>query len=119
MDIKNIFCVGRNFKKHAAEMGSDIPKYPMIFSKPTHSLAQANGNAVTYPVDRGEIHYEMEVVLYIGKTVEKNFSVEDVVTKMALGLDMTMRDVQAGLKKKGHPWLISKGFHNAAVITDF
>lgn len=119
MDIRHIFCVGRNFQEHAAEMGSEAPKYPMIFQKPTHALTHANGNEITYPQDRGAIHFEIEIVLYIGKPVTDSFSVNDVVTKMALGVDMTLRDEQSELKRKGHPWLIAKGFRNAAVLTDF
>lgn len=119
MDIEHIFCVGRNFRKHAAEMGSEAPKQPMIFQKPTHSLAHANGKMLKFPNDRGAIHYEVEIVLYVGKPVADGFSVDDVVTDMALGIDMTMRDVQSELKRKGHPWLIAKGFQNAAVMTDF
>src|SRR5699024_8183323 len=95
------------------------PDYPMIFSKPAYSLTHANGGLIPYPGNRGAIHYEVEIVLYIGKPVTDNFSVEDVVTKMALGLDMTLRDIQSDLKKKSHPWLLAKGFPNAAVITDF
>src|SRR5699024_1958183 len=119
MDIKHIYCVGRNFVKHAAEMNSDVPEFPMLFSKPVHALTHANGNVITYPNNRGAIHYEVEIVLYVGQPVTEGFSVEDVVTKMALGLDMTLRDEQAILKKKGHPWLVAKGFQHAAVVTDF
>lgn len=119
MVIGHIFCVGRNFRKHAAEMGSDAPEKPMVFQKPAHSLACAGGDVLRYPNDCGAIHYEVEIVLYIGKQVKEGFSVDEVVTDMALGIDMTMRDVQSELKQKGHPWLLAKGFKNAAVVTDF
>src|SRR5699024_5294332 len=58
-------------------------------------------------------------VLYIGKPVPLNFEVDDIVTKMALGIDFTLRDVQSTLKEKGHPWLLAKGFRNAALLTEF
>lgn len=119
MDIQHIFCVGRNFAKHVAEMGSETPAEPMIFTKPSYSLAKADGKTLSYPSDRGAVHYEMEIVLYIGKPVIADFAAEDVVTKMALGMDMTLRDIQSDLKKKGHPWLLAKGFSHAAVLTDF
>jgi 2-keto-4-pentenoate hydratase/2-oxohepta-3-ene-1,7-dioic acid hydratase in catechol pathway len=45
--------------------------------------------------------------------------VEDVVDRMALGIDFTLRDVQSELKKKGYPWLLAKGFLNSAVLTEF
>lgn len=119
MDINNIYCIGRNYKDHALELGNKVPNEPLVFSKPTSALAVADGREIHFPNDRGEIHYELEVVLYIGNEVEAGFTVDDVVTKMALGVDFTLRDVQSELKKKGHPWLIAKGFKNSAIITDF
>lgn len=119
MDIKNIYCIGRNYKKHALELGNEVPDTPLVFSKTTSSLAKADGGVLEFPAHRGEIHHELEIVLYIGKEVKEGFTVDDVVTKMALGVDFTLRDVQSKLKEKGHPWLIAKSFRNAAVVTDF
>jgi 2-keto-4-pentenoate hydratase/2-oxohepta-3-ene-1,7-dioic acid hydratase in catechol pathway len=118
-EIKNIFCIGRNYAKHATELGNQIPSSPIIFSKPTHALAKANGEKIVFPGNRGEIHYELEVVIYIGKDISTEFQVDDVVEKMALGIDFTLRDEQSKLKAKGHPWLRAKGFKNAAVVTGF
>lgn len=119
MNINNIFCIGRNYADHAAELGNAVPERPIVFSKPTNSLVTAHGQVIPYSFDKGDIHHELEIVLYIGKNVADDSKVEDVVTKMALGVDLTLRDVQAELKKKGHPWLLAKGFKHAAVITDF
>jgi 2-keto-4-pentenoate hydratase/2-oxohepta-3-ene-1,7-dioic acid hydratase in catechol pathway len=118
-EIRNIFCIGRNYAKHATELGNEIPSSPIIFSKPTHSLAKANGSKVLFPGGRGEIHHELEIVLSIGKEIPAEFEVEDVVGEIALGIDFTLRDEQAKLKEKGHPWLKAKGFKNAAIVTDF
>ncbi|MCD8510887.1 MAG: fumarylacetoacetate hydrolase family protein [Bacillus sp. (in: Bacteria)] len=117
--IKNIFCVGRNYADHAKELGNDIPSTPLLFSKPTHSLTKADGNTVQMPGERGPVHHELEIVLFINSKIPTKFSVEEVVGKMALGIDFTLRDEQEVLKKKGHPWLKAKGFPNAAVVTDF
>jgi fumarylpyruvate hydrolase len=119
MEIKNMYFIGRNYKNHALELGNDIPDAPIVFSKPTHALVKADGSVISYPKDRGDIHHELEIVLYIGNEVKDGFKVDDVVTKMALGIDFTLRDVQTELKKKGHPWLLAKGFKNSAVVTDF
>lgn len=120
MDIRNIFCIGRNYANHAKELGNVIPDQPLVFSKPTNALSFADGRTINYPINQGEIHHELEIVLYIGQTIEtNNFLVDDVVTKMALGIDLTLRDIQSELKQKGHPWLLAKGFKNAAIVTDF
>lgn len=119
MDIKNIFCVGRNYVQHAKELGNEPPEIPMIFMKPTHSVVYADGSPITLPQDQGDIHYETELVLYIGPHRPEATKVNDLVTKMALGVDFTLRDVQTKLKKKGHPWLLAKGFKNAASLTEF
>lgn len=115
--IRNIYCVGRNYSLHAAELGNDVPTSPMFFSKPTHALVEANGQAIPLPGDRGEIHYEAEFVIRIAKSYEVGMKPEDVIGEIGLGIDFTLRDVQSELKKKGHPWLLAKGFRNSAVIT--
>ncbi|MED3648069.1 fumarylacetoacetate hydrolase family protein [Halalkalibacterium halodurans] len=119
MDIRNIYCIGRNYADHARELGNAIPDKPILFSKPTHSLTIANGQMLEFPSNRGEIHHELEIVLHIGKPYEKGISLEELVDVMALGIDFTLRDEQNELKKKGHPWLRAKGFKHAAVVTDF
>ena len=118
-EIKNIFCIGRNYAKHAKELGNEVLTSPILFSKPTHSLVKADGEYITFPADRGNIHYELEIVLYIEKDIPVEFEVEDVVKNMALGIDFTLRDEQTTLKENGHPWLKAKGFRNSAVLTDF
>lgn len=117
--VRNIYCVGRNYKLHAAELGNAVPDQPMIFTKPTHSLVKMDGSEVKLPGNQGEVHYEGELVLRIGKRYVQGDSIESVVDGIALGLDFTLRDVQNELKKKGHPWLAAKGFRNAALVTDF
>lgn len=120
MKINNIFCVGRNYEKHAKELGNVVPKEPMIFTKPNHSIVLAQGQKIHYPIQDGEIHYEVELVLKINKTPKaKGFRLEDLVSQLALGIDLTKRDLQTELKEKGHPWLLAKGFKNAAILTDF
>ncbi|GED66800.1 fumarylacetoacetate hydrolase [Brevibacillus reuszeri] len=117
--IRNIYCVGRNYRLHAAELGNDVPTRPMIFDKPTHALAEAVGNEIELPGTRGELHYEAELVLHIARPYEAGVTLEQMVDKIALGIDFTLRDVQSELKKAGHPWLLAKGFKNSAILTSF
>jgi len=122
-NIRNIYCIGRNYKLHAEELGNEVPKEPLVFTKPTHALISASGT-VKLPQNVGEIHHEIEIVLAIGRNLTASteeeiaaLNVEDIVDKFALGIDFTLRDVQNKLKEKGLPWLKAKGFKNSAVIT--
>ncbi|SFV04136.1 fumarylacetoacetate hydrolase family protein [Alicyclobacillus macrosporangiidus] len=116
--VKNIFCVGRNYRDHAAELGNDVPSKPMIFGKSTHALAVADG-VVRVPAGRENIHHELEIVLWMKGPYQPGAALSDVVGGIALGLDLTDRDAQTELKKAGHPWELAKGFQGSAVITDF
>ena len=67
------------------------------------------------------MHHEVELVLLMGKNI-KNADEEEAAGAIAgygVGLDMTLRDVQNELKKKGHPWTIAKGFDTSAVLSEF
>ncbi|MGJ7912661.1 fumarylacetoacetate hydrolase family protein [Neobacillus sp. LXY-1] len=117
--FNNIYCVGRNYVEHAKELQNEVPTSPMIFSKPTHALIEATGQEISLPGNRGSIHYETEIVIRMGRSYEKGLIVDEMVDSMAIGIDFTLRDVQSELKKKGHPWLLSKGFPNSAIVSQF
>ncbi|MBU9711414.1 fumarylacetoacetate hydrolase family protein [Evansella tamaricis] len=117
--IRSVFCIGRNYVNHVKELGNEIPESPLIFSKPTQAIAIADGSTIKFPNHRGEIHHELEIVILISKEIQGDFKVEDVVGKIALGIDFTLRDEQTELKEMGHPWLKAKGFRNSAVLTEF
>ena len=63
--INNVYCVGRNFAKHAKELGNQIESVPVIFSKPNTSLVE--GDSIILPDFSQDIHYETEIVLKISK----------------------------------------------------
>ena len=112
-----IFCVGRNYSEHAAELKNEIPDTPVIFMKPHTSLLTDN-KPFYYPNFTKDLHYECEIVLRIcknGKAVLPKFasSYYDAVT---VGIDFTARDLQDKQKQKGLPWEIAKAFDNSAVL---
>lgn len=117
--IRNIYCVGRNYVLHAKELKNEIPTSPMLFTKPTHALVKAGGQTIIIPGDRGTVHFETELVIRIGNSYEKGMKVDELVDGIAVGLDLTLRDVQDELKKKGYPWLLAKGFQNSAILSRF
>ena len=116
MDIRNIYCVGRNYRLHAEEQGNEVPASPMLFTKPTHAIVSMEGGSLSIPLGRGEVHYEAELVFAVGRTYEPGMRPDDLFTHFTVGLDLTLRDVQDTIKKKGLPWLPAKGFRKSAVL---
>lgn len=107
--MDKIICLGKNYAAHATEMQEPLPERPVLFLKPPSCFLELKDKGtVQLPWQRGSIHHECEVVL---KLYKKN------VIAVALGLDLTLRDVQKELKAKGHPWEISKCFKNSALVT--
>ncbi len=115
-----IFCIGRNYAKHAKELGNDVPSDPIVFMKPPTALL-VNNKPFYYPDFSADIHYECELVIKIGKngkSIAPRFA-KNYIKEVALGIDFTARDLQQKLKEKGHPWEIAKGFNGSAVISNF
>lgn len=115
-----IFCIGRNYAKHAKELGNKVPTKPLVFMKPP-TAALRDDKAFYYPEFTENLHYEVEVILKIcknGKYIQPAFA-NDYYQEIGLGIDFTARDVQARCKEKGHPWEIAKGFDHSAVIGNF
>lgn len=115
-----IFCVGRNYAEHAKELGNALPEAPVIFMKPDTALL-APGAKFAYPSFTSDLHYEIELVLRIGKTA-KNIPAANAlscVDAITVGIDFTARDVQAGLKSKGLPWEKAKAWDNSAIVGEW
>jgi fumarylpyruvate hydrolase len=114
--VRRIFCVGRNYAAHAREMGKDPDREPpFFFMKPADALVDS-GATVPYPPDTQNLHYEMEMVVAIGKggagvPTEKAL---DLVFGYGCGIDLTRRDLQDKAKQMARPWDWSKGFDRSA-----
>ena len=115
-----IFCVGRNYAEHAKELGNALPEAPVIFMKPDTALL-APGEKFEYPSFTSDLHYEIELVLRIGKTAKNIVAANALscVDAITVGIDFTARDVQAGLKSKGLPWEKAKAWDNSAIIGEW
>lgn len=116
--VRRIFCVGRNYAAHAAEMGNQIDREaPFYFTKSAHALC-LSGARVPFPPGTEDCHYEMEFVVAIGagafRVSEENAL--NAVYGYACGIDLTRRDLQAAAKDKRRPWDLGKDFENAALI---
>lgn len=120
LPVGKLVCVGRNYAAHAKELGNAVPETPILFMKPATALLPLEGG-FAIPEGRGECHHETEVSVLIAKTLRNANTPEcwAAIAGVTLGLDLTLRDQQNELKKKGLPWEIAKAFDGAAPMAPF
>ena len=114
-----ILCIGRNYAKHAQELGNTVPTEPLFFLKPETAI-QPKGHPFFIPHFSNDIHYEVELVVKInkpGKHIEEKFA-HKYYSEIGLGIDFTARDIQQECKAKGLPWEKAKGFDGSAQISN-
>lgn len=102
-----LWCVGRNYRDHAAELNNPVPQKPLIFIKPEGCLSLKED--IRLPDGSGEIHHECELAVQLDETLAPH--------RLALALDLTARKVQDELKKRGEPWTLAKGFKEACPMS--
>jgi 2-keto-4-pentenoate hydratase/2-oxohepta-3-ene-1,7-dioic acid hydratase in catechol pathway len=90
-----IICVGKNYAAHAAEMGSEAPENPVIFMKPSTSIASPN-SAIVIPPTSQQVDYEGELAVVIGRPCKdvKAARANDVILGYTVANDVTARDHQ-------------------------
>ncbi|HEX3497592.1 MAG TPA: fumarylacetoacetate hydrolase family protein [Methylocella sp.] len=114
--VRRIFCVALNYKDHTKEMGGNPETDPpFFFMKPAGAILQ-NGDTMPYPPGTHDLQHEVELVVALhmgGQNVPPQIA-NDMIFGYAVGLDMTKRDVQTELKKKGRPWEMAKAFDFSA-----
>ena len=108
-DPQKIVCIGLNYKDHAAESGSPIPRDPVLFSKYSTALV-GHGENIVLPKVSSEVDYEAELVIVVGRRGRHipASAAADYVAGYANGHDVSARDWQ--LKKDGKQWMVGKTF---------
>lgn len=116
--IGRIFCVGRNYAAHAAEMGVEVDREKPFYFMKSPASAVLSGARVPYPPGTENFHYEMELVIAIGAPVFRATREAATAAIYAYGcaLDMTRRDLQLSERAKQRPWSLGKDFYNSAVF---
>ena len=114
-DPHKIVCLGLNYRDHAAESGSPIPKDPVLFSKYATALI-GHGEAIVLPPVSQEVDYEAELVIVVGKRGRnvKEADAFNYVAGYSVGHDVSARDWQ--LKKDGKQWMVGKTFDTFAPV---
>jgi 2-keto-4-pentenoate hydratase/2-oxohepta-3-ene-1,7-dioic acid hydratase in catechol pathway len=102
-----VVAVGRNYREHAAESGSEVPEEPLIFLKPNTSVI-GPGDAIVLPVQSERVEHEGEVAVVIGR-IAKHVAEADaanVIFGYTIANDVTARDLQ----RRDGQWSRAKGF---------
>jgi 2-keto-4-pentenoate hydratase/2-oxohepta-3-ene-1,7-dioic acid hydratase in catechol pathway len=128
-EVKNIFCIGKNYLDHIKEFDSphkpaEIPKTPVVFLKPTSAI-MSDRVVVSVPVFNGkpisyDLQNEVELVIAIGRgglDIDPDKANEHIFG-YAVGIDFTLRDIQAEAKAKGLPWEVAKGFRSSSPVSE-
>jgi 2-keto-4-pentenoate hydratase/2-oxohepta-3-ene-1,7-dioic acid hydratase in catechol pathway len=95
-----IFCIGRNYAAHIAEMGSEKPAKPLVFLKLPHSSVPPGG-PVKKPAVVAELDYEAELVFVMGP--------DNAIAGYAVADDVSARDLQ----NTEQQWTRAKGFDSS------
>lgn len=109
-----VVCVGRNYAAHAAELGNELPKQPMIFLKPSTSVI-GPGDAIRLPAASQQVDHEAELAVVIGATGARKLSREDAdqaIFGITAANDVSARDLQ----KSDGQWGRAKGFDSFCPI---
>lgn len=116
--VRRIFCVGRNYAAHAAEMGGEVDREaPWYFLKSAfHALHSAE--TVPYPPGTQNYHHEMELAFAVSRPVFRASAetASAAIFGYCCALDMTRRDRQQDGKDQRRPWDLGKDVENAAVL---
>ena len=101
---RQMFAVGLNYRKHAAEMGSPLPPLPLVFAKFQSSLNSPTGNI---EIQSDTVDYESELVIIVGKGGRNiaEATAWDHIAGLCAGQDVSDR----GLQYMGTPPQFSLG----------
>jgi 2-keto-4-pentenoate hydratase/2-oxohepta-3-ene-1,7-dioic acid hydratase in catechol pathway len=107
--VMGLWCSIRTFAKHATELGNQQPSEPVFFVKPNNCI-QTEG-AIQVSSHPGSVHHEVECVILLNQELQ--------IDSIAVGLDLTDREVQSELRKEQLPWAKGKCFRASAVLGNF
>jgi 2-keto-4-pentenoate hydratase/2-oxohepta-3-ene-1,7-dioic acid hydratase in catechol pathway len=105
---RKIVCIGRNYRDHAAELGNEVPKEPLLFLKAPSSVI-APEESIRIPEQSQRVDFEGELAVVIGLRASKIGPDEPVapyIRGYTIVNDVTARDLQ----KSDGQWSRAKGF---------
>ncbi len=108
-----IICIGRNYAAHAAELGNEVPKEPLIFLKPPSSLIR-DGESIRLPTVSKQVEYEGEIGVVVSHPLRRasRDQAGAAVGGIVAANDVTARDLQ----KSDGQWTRAKGFDTFCAV---
>jgi 2-keto-4-pentenoate hydratase/2-oxohepta-3-ene-1,7-dioic acid hydratase in catechol pathway len=102
-----IFCIGLNYRDHAAESKMEVPKVPTVFIKLTSSIA-GPGADIVLPNNSKQPDYEAELAVVIGKGGSHLSATDwkEYIFGYTIVNDVSARDVQLATSQ----WTLGKSF---------
>ncbi len=102
-----IVCVGKNYREHIKELGSEVPTTPLLFLKPTTSVIGPE-QTIFLPPQSGQVDHEAELAVIIGKRGRwiQPPDAFSYIYGYTIANDVTARDLQ----RKDNQWTRAKGF---------
>ena len=88
-----IVCVGRNYRKHAEELGNEVPSVPLLFLKPPSALLPSGGT-VRLPPESERVDFEGEIAVVIGERMNRDTEGPPSIFGITCANDVTARDLQ-------------------------
>ena len=116
--VHRIYCIGLNYADHIREFGRDPERSPPVFFMKPADAVVANSAPIPYPPATSNFHYEIELVVAIGRggrEIDPRQALGHVFG-YAAGNDLTRRDLQKAAKDRGEPWDTAKGFDHSAPV---
>lgn len=115
---RNIFCIGKNYAAHAAEIAAKlneqtvVPEYPVVFTKATNTLSGPNDMIPLHSGITEKIDYEGELAIVIGKrgTNIQPHEAWQYIFGYSCFNDVTARDIQ----RRHNQWHLGKSLDGFA-----
>lgn len=119
MHVRRVFCIGRNYADHVAEMGGHVDRDPPVFFTKPADAVMCEPDTIPWPIGTRDLHHEVEWVVALvdgGRDLSRE-AAAGCVGAHAVGLDLTRRDLQLTAKETGGPWDTAKAFDYSAPVS--
>ena len=117
--VGRIFCVGRNYAAHAAEMGNEVDREaPFYFTKAAANAVLTGGGCALIRQAQTISTMKWNWLWQLGRRVFRATKEAAVASIFGYGcaLDMTRRDLQIRERQKQRPWDLGKDLENGTVL---